>query len=604
MPFARLSMPSIALTQLSAVLKERFGTEVAVAIHYLNLDFAAYFGDLSLYDHTHSATAFMTGIGEWFFRRSAFPEADDNADAYYARYYYAQDEATQAIRSRFEEKRFGVDTFLDLLIDRHALLEVDLVGFTTLFSQTVASFALARRIKDRNPDVVTVIGGAPCDAEMGEEIAEHVPQLDAVFSGPALESLPRFVDCLRRGDRPACENINGVFTRSNRALRPEGGGKPAIDSLGDDSDINAVIPLDYESFLDDLSSAFPSGEVSPALLFETSRGCWWAEKATCSFCGLNGLQKKHRIMRPENAIAHIESLYRYVPRCRVFMGVDTILPKGYTRDVFPHLSPPAEMTMFYELKADITKEDVQVLVTAGVRAFQPGIESLSTSTLKLMRKGTSAFQNIVFLKNCSAHPLRLDWNLLVFSPGEDEAVYKKALRDIPRLTHLAPPSGAYPIGLVRFSRYFEDPASYNLKLKPHDFYGLTYPFDEESVTNLAYHFVDCNADTAHINSWLDRLNAAVTRWTERWLGTDDHPQARLCFASDDVGWAVYDSRSGQETETEISETEKRILDALDRPGALPHLQTEFGADAEAAVNVFRERGWLFEEDGRFLSLVT
>lgn len=604
MPFARLSMPSIALTQLSAVLKKRFASEVEVSIHYLNLDFVEYLADLSLYNHTHSASAFMTGIGEWFFRQSAFPEADDNSAAYYARYYHSQDEATRRIWDRFEKKRSGLDAFLDRLMDRHALLDADLVGFTALFSQTVASFAMARRIKLRNPNVVTVIGGPPCDAVMGMEIAEHVPSLDAVFSGPALDSFPQYVDHLIHGNRDACDGVNGVFTGTNRDCRRGTGDKSAIGILGDASDINALVPLDYDSFLDDLNSAFPDNEVQPALLFETSRGCWWAEKRPCSFCGLNGLQMQHQAMSPANAIAHIESLYRYVPRCRVFMAVDTSLPKGYTRDVLPNLSPPEEMKLFYELRSDVTRDEIRILVDAGVRAIQPGIESLSTSSLKLMHKGISAFQNVVFLKNCSAHPLRIDWNLLIFSPGEDEAVYEKALLDIPLLTHLAPPSGAYPVRFVRFSRYFEDPAAYNLDLRPEDFYELTYPFDEQSTANMAYHFTDCNQDAAHINSWLDRLNDSVEQWTRRWMGTDNKPQAQLRFLAHSGGLAVYDSRTGEEIETDISETERSILDALNHPLTVPELQTESGADSHATLALFRERGWLFEENGRFLSLVT
>ncbi len=604
MPFARLTMPSIALTQLFAVLKAQFGAQVEVSIHYLNLDFAEFFSDTALYEHALSATALMTGIGEWFFRRSAFPDVDDNADEYFARYYYSQDEAIQALWRGLNEKRDGVDAFLDSLIDRYALSDVDLVGFTTLFSQSVASIAMARRIKEHAPDVLTVIGGAPCDAGMGMALSEHVPQFDAVFSGPALESFPQFVDHLIDGDRSACDEINGVFTQSNRDRWPGRGGESEIGIVGDVSDINDLIPLDYDSFLDDLGGAFPDGRMAPALLFETSRGCWWAEKKACTFCGLDGLQKRHRALSPENAIAHIESLYRYSSRCRIFMGVDTSLPKGYTHDVFPHLSPPEEMNLFYELRPDVTKEEIQVLVDARVRAFQPGIESLSTSSLKLMHKGISAFQNIVFLKSCSAHPLRLDWNLLVFSPGEGEAVYEKALNDMPLITHLNPPSGAYPVGFVRFSEYFEKPEVYSLDLKPKDFYGLTYPFDEQSVTNLAYHFDDCNRDPHRMNAWLDRLNDAVAAWTQRWLGADAKPQARLCFAGDDTGWAVYDSRDGEESETELSELEKRLLDYLDRPSTFVKLEAEFGSGVESTLATFRARGWLFEENGRALSLVT
>jgi len=604
MPFARLAMPSIALTQLAAVLKKKLGTEVDIPIHYLNLDFMEYLGDMPLYNHTHSPTAFMTGIADWFFRQSAFPDAEDNTDAYYARYYHSQDGDTQSIWHQLEQKRAGLDAFLDILIDRYALLETNMVGFTTLFSQTTASIAMARRIKARSPDIATVIGGASCEAEMGMTLAASVPILDAVFSGPALESFPAFVTHLRNGDHLAWDAINGVFTQTNRHRWPTTEGDSTIGMLGDASDINDRVTLDYESFLNDLTSAFPNGDVLPELLFETSRGCWWARKKACSFCGLNGRHMQPQTMTAENAIAHIEFLYPYVARCRIFMAVDTSLPPGYTSDVFPQLTPPPGMNLFYELRPDVTKTEIQVLVDAGVRAFQPGIESLSTSSLRLMNKGITAFQNIIFLKNCSAHPVRVDWNLLVFSPGEDEAIYEKTLRDIPLVTHLAPPSGAYPVGFVRFSQYAQTPGAYGLDLTPKDFYGLTYPFDRQAITNLAYHFDDANEDHAHVNMWLDRLNAAVDQWTRQWMGTDGIPQARLCFASDDETWAIYDSRSGDELETEISAVEKRLLDALNRPRTIAQLQHEFGADTAPMLNDLRTRGWLFEEDDRFLSLVT
>lgn len=604
MPFARLSMPSIALTQLSSLLHQKFGNSVEIKILYLNLDFQAYLEDISLYDHSHSSTAFMTGIGEWFFRQSAFPDAEDNTETYFDRYYATQDRDTQETWHRLLQKRQGINDFIDRMIDSHKLLDVDLVGFTALFSQTTASIAMARRIKERNPDVHTVIGGPPCDAVMGMTLAENVSSFDAVFSGPALISFPDFVDHISRGETAACDKINGVFTRSNRNRWPERGNDNPIGILGDTADINALIPLDYDSFMADLNTAFPNGNIRPALLFETSRGCWWAEKKACSFCGLNGPQTRHRAMTPEKAIAHIESLYRYVPLCIIFMGVDTSLPRGYTKDVFPYLKPPTEMNLFYELRPDTKKAEIKTLVNAGVRAFQPGIESLSTSSLKLMNKGTSAFQNIMFLKNCSAHPVRIDWNLLLFTPGEDEAVYEKALQDIPNLTHLAPPSGAYPVGFVRFSRYFENPADYGLDLGPEDFYGLTYPFDDNSVSNMAYHFVNHREDTARVNAWLQHLNAGVKQWTTRWLGSDNKPQARLCFASDGTSWAVYDSRSGQETETEITKTEKSILDTLNRPRTKESLTDTHGPDSAAILKKLQKQNWLFKENNLYLSLIT
>lgn len=604
MPFARLSMPSLAITQLTAVLKDRFKNQVDISIHYLNLDFAAYLEDPELYEHCLSGKALLTGIGDWFFRRSAFPDAEDNAEAYYARFYHEEDRETQSLKRRIEEKRAGLNDCLDHLIDLHGLGQADLVGFTTLFSQTAASLAMAGRIKARYPDILTVIGGAACEAEMGLEIAEHVPQIDAVFSGPALESFPEFVEQLLKGDPMPCGQIKGIFTRTHLAARLKRKDHSGIALLGKDQDINQLIPLDYHPFLDQLDTAFPDKKIPPVLLFETSRGCWWAEKSLCSFCGLNGLQMKHRALRPELARAHLEALYEYVPRCRIFMCVDTILPKRYTREVFPRLTPPPEMTLYYELKVDISKRELQVLVDAGVRAFQPGIESLSSETLKRMHKGTNAFRNLIFLKDCSEHSVHIDWNLLIFSPGEPESVYEKTLQDIPSLVHLAPPTGAYPISFARFSRYFKDPDSYGIELKPQDFYGFTYPFDAESVFNLAYHFVDQKADTDRIDYWLDSLGAAIENWSRRWLGSDDQPQARLCFAGDEIEWAVYDSRSGIEKETTISKFDKNMLLRLNSPQSLPQLCEEFGNEAESALNRFLQNQWMFSENGRFLSLIT
>ena len=49
MPFANLSLPSIALTQLKAVVESHFKEQVSINLLYLNHDFANYLG-LDLYD--------------------------------------------------------------------------------------------------------------------------------------------------------------------------------------------------------------------------------------------------------------------------------------------------------------------------------------------------------------------------------------------------------------------------------------------------------------------------------------------------------------------------------------------------------------------------
>jgi len=438
---------------------------------------------------------------------------------------------------------------------------------------------------------------------MGREFARHVDAIDYVFSGPALVGFPEFVRCIRDGDRAGCESINGVFSKANTR---EGGECPGL--LGDELDINENVQLDYESYLDAFERALPGGDIRPVLLFETSRGCYWAEKMVCTFCGLNGLQRCYRQMTPENALSQIHSLRRWVPRCPSFIAVDTAMPRDYVSSVFPRLGAESGMKMMYEVRTDLDEPELAAMSAAGIVALQPGIEALSTASLKLMRKGCTAFRNIRFLKACTRYPLSLDWNLLIYSPGEAEAVCEKYLRDMPLFAHLAPPTGVYPIMFVRHSRYFEEPAAFGLDLRPQDFYGLTYPYDEETIAGIANHFVDRNADADRVDYWLEKLSNAVVRWRERWLGNDGRPQARLCYFDDGSMRNVYDSRSGDEREHRLTEAGGRVLEVLAKPlrrQDVARVLTDLSADeVNAQVAFLLECGLLFEEKGRCLSLVT
>ena len=69
---------------------------------------------------------------------------------------------------------------------------------------------------------------------------------------------------------------------------------------------------------------------------------------------------------------------------------DNILDHHYIDTLFPMLADAGlELELFYEVKADLTAEQMRTLSAARVRNVQPGIEALATSTLKLMKKGTS-----------------------------------------------------------------------------------------------------------------------------------------------------------------------------------------------------------------------
>jgi hypothetical protein len=125
----------------------------------------------------------------------------------------------------------------------------------------------------------------------------------------------------------------------------------------------------------------------------------------------------YRAMSADRALKQFDSLFEFAPKVSRMDAVDNILPKSYLHEVLPFVNTPDNVSLFYEVKADLSESDVQTLAKARVKIIQPGIESLATSTLKLMKKGTSAFRNLCLLKFCAMYDIEPAWNLLIGFPG-------------------------------------------------------------------------------------------------------------------------------------------------------------------------------------------
>lgn len=573
MPFAALYMPSIALTQLRSVVQPEFSVE----IHYLNHELADFLGAPAYSLVTEGKGSFESGFGDWYFRQEAFPDQPDNTAEFLETFgaTLPEDVLNGWVRV-LRPRRARLGEWLESVIDRHRLHEADVVGFTSMFYQTVPSLALARRLKERRPDLTVVMGGANCEAPMGRTLVEHAPQVDFAFSGSALVSFPRFLRARAAGDLEACRRMDGVFARGAQ-----------VGDRAEELPLDVPVPLDYDSFLDSFEARFARHGVQPFLLFETSRGCWWGQRAHCTFCGLNGSTMAYRAMPAAGARDLLQGLIdRYGQRTRRLSTVDNLLPKDYPREVFDHLQVPEHLSFFLEIRSDLAEEDLQRLARARVHSVQPGIEALDTSTLKRMRKGISAFQNLALLKALKRHGMTPTWNLIVGFPGEPEAVYEKYVEELPRLAHLPPPVGAFPVRYDRYSPYHAQRERYGLDLSPVAHYRLTWPFPEETLAELAYFFADRTPHAA-LGPWLPRLEEAVGRWQQRWF-SDPRPVLQL-----DPSGTLRDTRQTP-TEYTLSPEAQDLLRRLEEPQQVPD---------SPALDELRGRGLLFGENGRWMSLL-
>ena len=227
---------------------------------------------------------------------------------------------------------------------------------------------------------------------MGLETVRRFPFVDAVVSGEAEAVFPTLVDRILGAED--YDDLQGVYTRNNDdavdAEHPPNA--PRIQ------DLDALPQPCYDEFFDQWHAADLETDEAPRLLFETSRGCWWGEREHCTFCGLNGTSMAFRSKSAERALDELTELAARYPGHKA-MVVDNILDMRYFRDFIPALARERlDIQLFYEVKANLTKDQVRLLADAGIREVQPGIESLSDEVLKLMGKGVRASRTC----NCSS----------------------------------------------------------------------------------------------------------------------------------------------------------------------------------------------------------
>lgn len=486
MPYAAVERPSIGLGTLKACL-EREGLPSQVI--YGNLLFAEKVG-LKRYKLIEF-TPTDVFLGEWTFARAAFPEFEPDHDAYFAAADLDVMEALVAPRAQlrplFEELRALAPAFVDELVEQILAGNPRIVGVGSTFQQHTASLALLRRLKQRRPELITVLGGANCEGRMGQMTHRAFDWVDYVVSGEADELIAPFFRSLLEGGP-----VQAPASVLTPALRGQPPGRSKVENMD-------LVPVpDYHDYFRQLDALPVGRRIEPGLLVESSRGCWWGASHHCTFCGLNGTGMGFRSKSPERALGDFTELERNY-RGRRFEVVDNILDMGYFRSVLPQLEG-RDYNIFYETKANLKREHVAQLARAGVRWIQPGIESMHDEVLRHIDKGSTALTNVQLLKWTREFGVRVSWNFLAGFPGEKDEWYAEMAAWLPLISHLQPPQEQSPnplwtwrvtqIRYERFSPYHTRAQDFGLKLAANRYYQYVYPLPDQDLLDLAYFFED------------------------------------------------------------------------------------------------------------------
>jgi len=589
LPFGPKNLPSLGLSLLKPIL-ERAGFEVS--IRYGTIGFARRLG-AEAYERISNADSDLL-LGDWVFAELLREQPEAERAAYVAALHarrLGRELAAMAERAR----RLAVG-FIEAEVEAILAGDPAVVAFTSTFAQNAASLGAARLLKARRPDIGIVFGGANCEGEMGLELIRRFPYIDAVVSGEGETVAPELFARIARGQRAV--GLKGVYTVGEAATRqPETAER--VEHLDD-------LPIpDYRDFT---TPALRAGEcgLEPHLLVEASRGCWWGEKRHCTFCGLNGSALTFRSKSPQRFVDEVLALAREY-RTTGFSAVDNILDHRYFKTALPALAESgAGINLFFEVKANLKREQVELLHRSGVRAIQAGIENLDSGVLALMRKGVTGIQNVQLLRLCKEYGIRVTWNYLFGFPGEDPDAYRRMAARLPLLSHLRPPDVAVRIRLDRFSPFFEEREPLGVtNVRPMPAYAHVYGGTRESLQRLAYYFEFDYCDGRDVTAYAAEFCAAVAAWQR------DHDASDLALLDGGDDLVLVDRRpNAPRSLTLLSGCERAVYLACDQiqtiEGAVRAVAAEFpevAADEVAGVcGRLIDQGLIYAEGQRMLAL--
>lgn len=587
MPFASLERPSIGLSLLkSGLLRQGLSCEIV----YANLTFAEGVGvrAYQLVDRTFTEEL----VGEWLFSAMAFPDYQPDHQAYLESLHLSYWDNAQ---SELQEIRQQIPEFIEQIANEILARKPKIVGCSSVFAQNCASLAVLRRLKELAPDIVTFMGGANCETEMGHTLVRNFSWLDYAVSGEAdllfPEACQKIIDGPVRGRLPA-----GVMSKTNHLA----GELPRATI----TNLDELPSPDFTDYFQALERSSLRAYIKPGLVIETSRGCWWGQKHHCTFCGLNGHGMGYRSKASQRVIEEFDQLHSQYG-LNAFEVVDNIIAMDHLHDVLPEFAlRGGPYNIFYETKSNLKRSQVELLARSGVKWIQPGIESMHSEILKLMDKGSTAMLNVCLLKWSREFGVRLSWNFLCDFPGEKDEWYLEMASWLPLITHLQPPGGLNSIRFDRFSPYYSSPEKYGISIVPFDSYRAVYPVSEDDLKQLAYFFRAEVPNKTSKRAGIRALNRVVDEWKKQFW---DRPLPTILSVSRrDDGLHIWDTRAiAPQRRVHLQGLTAQVYEACTTPVTLSGLRRALSlpeSEIERELEDLSDRKLLLRLDGKNMAL--
>jgi radical SAM superfamily enzyme YgiQ (UPF0313 family) len=330
-----------------------------------------------------------------------------------------------SIAAYLEQRGIGagiIDCYATPLPQEELVAEIirrrpDVVGFSCTTSSFLEGYAIAERLKERAPEIITVCGGAhACSA--GAALLDAFPALDYLVIG---EGEQTFFELVTAGDRDRA-TIPGVAAR--------------IDGKGTLSAERELIPdldsLPFPAY--HLLPEFPRRYFLPLFSYPrapntsiiSSRGCPYQ----CSYCDRSVFNRGFRFNSPEYIVEHLALLNRDYGIRHVFFYDDLFTTDRKRVAEFCALKEKRGLNVGYNCIARLEHVDgelLSLLQRSGCWQVNFGIESGDPEVIKKHRKyyGLDEVQGKLQLAKDAG--LRVKGLFMVGLPGETPASIRRTI---------------------------------------------------------------------------------------------------------------------------------------------------------------------------------
>jgi len=581
MPWNYFYNPSIQLGSLKSFVKKRL-PEVNVDILNFHLKVGKYFPEI-FKKISDEAILFL----ESFYAKLLYSKLE---------LFYDYRRFNKIFKNEEDMKSFirELENYQEKIFEEVGWYKYDIVGFTTSMAQLTSSLYLIKKLKKKYPKIKVIIGGANATDVKGKSLMECFKEIDIAVSGEGELNFYNILKSKLEGNENY-KKLPGIIYRENEKVISN----PGFNQL---EDLNELEIPDYSDYFRDLSElkidinnvAFP---------LEFSRGCFYGK---CKFCQINTHSSGYRTKKINHFIEEIK-LLEDIYSVNKFILCDANFRENDLKKILEKIIEYNKNHLFSNIKilwmlsnSNLHPSTTKLLADCDIEEIFVGVEALSDTILKKMKKPTSLINNIQIIKMLELYIKSPIYYIIYDYPNVTELEITNTVKNMKKIEHLPPPRLVKLVLLIGSEIYNR---SNEIKIIGNE-YNYKYLFPRDILKNL--NLPRKEFKNKNNVDWKPVIKT-VEEWTQKYSSLKKISNFPILyhFKKNDKIIVVRRTLKGKVV-YKLNENESKIYEFCDVARSWEKLKEEFrNPDEEKIrkiVNKLKEKKLMFESDGKVLAL--